>query len=400
MGTPGGDLIRVMAAGDRDAFARFYDRYAPLVFPFVLRIVRDRADAADVLQDVFWEAWRGAAAYDSARGTPEAWIITRARTRAIDRVRAVRRRGETFVAAVDEATVGAPTPPGGDAAVRAEERQLVASALAQLSEAQRGTHARRRPPRLAHVGGGHGGRRRGGRGIHRHLGGRALRGAARPDGARDGSRQGAPHPQRGGAAGAGRALSRRRRALARSGHPGRGSARPGQGRERERADDLERRRRRASLRGRPAARARRQDLRAVDDHRWDPARGRALRRRRERPERLPHRARGRPRRGRGLRRHAGARGRHAGADGPDRPRVEVKTGLLPVIVATATLVIGCGREAPPALAPVMAAKVADVAEVNTPGGSPGLRAHGPLSRAPLRRLGYASRRHVRARGAA
>ena len=46
----------------------------------------------------------------------------------------------------------------------------------------------------------------------------------------------------------------------------------------------------------------------------------------------------------------------------------MKTGLLPVIVATATLVIGCGREAPPALAPVMAAKVADVAEVNTPGG--------------------------------
>src|SRR5207247_2629411 len=41
------------------------------------------------------------------------------------------------MAAVDEATVGAPTPPGGDAAVRAEERQLVASALAQLSEAQR-----------------------------------------------------------------------------------------------------------------------------------------------------------------------------------------------------------------------------------------------------------------------
>jgi len=133
MGTPGGDLIRAMAAGDRDAFARFYDRYAPFVFPFVLRIVRDRADAADVLQDVFWEAWRGAAAYDSARGTPEAWIITRARTRAIDRVRPVRRRGETFVAA----PAGPPPPPGGDAVMRAEDRQLVAGALAQLSEAQR-----------------------------------------------------------------------------------------------------------------------------------------------------------------------------------------------------------------------------------------------------------------------
>jgi len=137
MPTPGGELIRAMAAGNRDAFAQLYDRYAALVLPFVLRIVRERADAVEVLQDVFWEAWRGAAAYDPSRGTPEAWIITRARTRAIDRVRAVRRRSETFVAPVDEATVGAPTPPGGDAAVRAEERQLVTSALAQLSQAQR-----------------------------------------------------------------------------------------------------------------------------------------------------------------------------------------------------------------------------------------------------------------------
>ena len=133
MPTPGGELIRAMAAGNRDAFAQLYDRYAALVLPFVLRIVRERADAVEVLQDVFWEAWRGAAAYDPSRGTPEAWIITRARTRAIDRVRPVRRRGETFVAA----PAGPPPPPGGDAVMRAEDRQLVAGALAQLSEAQR-----------------------------------------------------------------------------------------------------------------------------------------------------------------------------------------------------------------------------------------------------------------------
>ena len=114
MPTPGGELIRAMAAGNRDAFAQLYDRYAALVLPFVLRIVRERADAVEVLQDVFWEAWRGAAAYDPSRGTPEAWIITRARTRAIDRVRPVRRRGETFVAA----TAGPPPPPGGDAVMR------------------------------------------------------------------------------------------------------------------------------------------------------------------------------------------------------------------------------------------------------------------------------------------
>ena len=137
MPTPGADLIRAMAAGDRDAFARFYDRYAPLVFGLVLRIVRHRADAADVLQDVFWEVWRGAAAYDPARGTPEAWIVMRSRARAIDRVRAVRRRGETFVAPVDEAVAAAPADPRDDAAERAEERELVATALALLPPAQR-----------------------------------------------------------------------------------------------------------------------------------------------------------------------------------------------------------------------------------------------------------------------
>jgi RNA polymerase sigma-70 factor, ECF subfamily len=102
MATIGADLVRQMAAGDRDAFAVFYDHYAPVVFPLILRIVRERADASDVLQEVFWEAWRDAPAYDSTRGSPEAWMVTRARTRAIDRIRSTRRWSETFVAHMDE----------------------------------------------------------------------------------------------------------------------------------------------------------------------------------------------------------------------------------------------------------------------------------------------------------
>src|SRR5499427_9825869 len=118
MATIGADLVRQMAAGDRDAFAVFYDRYAPVVFPLILRIVRERADASDVLQEVFWEAWRDAPAYDPTRGSPEAWMVTRARTRAIDRIRATRRRSETFVAPLDEAMAAAPADPSGDAAER------------------------------------------------------------------------------------------------------------------------------------------------------------------------------------------------------------------------------------------------------------------------------------------
>src|SRR2546428_7306669 len=75
----GAELIRQMVAGDREAFARFYDRYAPLVFPLIQRILRERADASDVLQEVFWEAWQGAAGYDPARGSPEAWPLARGR---------------------------------------------------------------------------------------------------------------------------------------------------------------------------------------------------------------------------------------------------------------------------------------------------------------------------------
>jgi RNA polymerase sigma-70 factor (ECF subfamily) len=133
----GVDLIRAMAGGDRDAFARFYDRYATLVYPLIVRIVRDRADAADVLQDVFWEAWQNADAYDAGRGTPEAWIVMRARARAIDRVRSVRRRSETFAVPLDDGAVAMGTEPVDDPAERAEVRSAVLGALAELSAPQR-----------------------------------------------------------------------------------------------------------------------------------------------------------------------------------------------------------------------------------------------------------------------
>src|SRR5207245_9685825 len=96
MATIGADLVRQMAAGDRDAFAVFYDHYAPVVFPLILRIVRERADASDVLQEVFWEAWRDAPADNSARGSPAAWVVTRARSRALTRVRSTGRWSRAF----------------------------------------------------------------------------------------------------------------------------------------------------------------------------------------------------------------------------------------------------------------------------------------------------------------
>lgn len=134
--TQGAELIRGMANGDQAAFGRFYDRYAPLAFAVIGRIVREPADAAEVLQDVFWEAWLSAGTYDPERGSPEAWIVMRARTRAIDRVRSVRKRTEVFGAPLADAAAKTPEP-GGDVATRASDRVTVKSALDGLPAAQR-----------------------------------------------------------------------------------------------------------------------------------------------------------------------------------------------------------------------------------------------------------------------
>jgi RNA polymerase sigma-70 factor (ECF subfamily) len=130
-------LITRIAAGDRDAFSRFYDLLAPVAFGLIRRVLRDPEAAADVLQEVFWQVWREAPQYDPGRGSPEAWLVMRAKTRAIDRLRSIRRRDRTFVAPVDESVARSRDESAENPAVMAEDRSLVQTALAQLPEPQR-----------------------------------------------------------------------------------------------------------------------------------------------------------------------------------------------------------------------------------------------------------------------
>jgi RNA polymerase sigma-70 factor, ECF subfamily len=80
-------LIGRIAAGDHEALGEFYDRFASMANGLALRILRNTSDAEEVVQEVFLQAWRQADRYDAARGTPEAWISTLARTRALDKLR-------------------------------------------------------------------------------------------------------------------------------------------------------------------------------------------------------------------------------------------------------------------------------------------------------------------------
>jgi RNA polymerase sigma-70 factor (ECF subfamily) len=81
------ELVAAVAEGDRGALGVLYDRFAPLVLGVGRRILRTESDAEDLLHDVFIEVWRHAHEFDTARGTVRAWVMMRARSRALDRVK-------------------------------------------------------------------------------------------------------------------------------------------------------------------------------------------------------------------------------------------------------------------------------------------------------------------------
>lgn len=127
-------LLRAVARGDESALADIYDRYRLILFGLILRILSDRAEAEDVLQEVFLQVWRRAGDFDEARGRGFTWLVTIARSRALDRLRASASRGRVATEAAQM-----PHDESGDAAadaVRSEQSEIVRQALSELSADQ------------------------------------------------------------------------------------------------------------------------------------------------------------------------------------------------------------------------------------------------------------------------
>src|SRR5262245_42805379 len=80
-------LLEQVGRGDRQAFGLLYDRHSRLVNSFAARILRDWTEAEDVAQEVFVQVWTQASRFDDLRGTWLAWLLTIAKTRALDRLR-------------------------------------------------------------------------------------------------------------------------------------------------------------------------------------------------------------------------------------------------------------------------------------------------------------------------
>ena len=130
-------LIARTGHGEEDAFAALYDATAPVVHGLVLRILGDRAAAEEVTGDVYLQVWRQAVRYDAARGTPVAWLLMLARSRAVDRLRAgAVRAGEREPLRAAEALPSTRPGPDEDAAL-AQRRARVSAALAGLPAEQR-----------------------------------------------------------------------------------------------------------------------------------------------------------------------------------------------------------------------------------------------------------------------
>jgi RNA polymerase sigma-70 factor (ECF subfamily) len=134
------ELISRMKAGDDDAFADFYDRFAPGLFSMIYAILRDQKESEDVLQEAFVQMWKRTSTYDPARSSLFTWAVMISRHKAIDRLRSRQRQTRLTEAVANEPgerTISTSAGRADNVLARSEERERVRAALAQLGEAQR-----------------------------------------------------------------------------------------------------------------------------------------------------------------------------------------------------------------------------------------------------------------------
>jgi RNA polymerase sigma-70 factor, ECF subfamily len=129
--------LQAMAAGNHAALGHCYDTMGPVIFSLAVRMLRDRAAAEDVTQDIFVQVWRQAGKYDTTRGSPEAWMLMIGRTRILDRLRS--RAAGVVLKSVGDNLPDAPDEDDWpeDLAISREDAVNVRQALAELPADQR-----------------------------------------------------------------------------------------------------------------------------------------------------------------------------------------------------------------------------------------------------------------------
>ena len=127
-------LIKQVSLADRAAFSRLYDLTSAKLFAIIVRIMPDRQEAEDALQDCYANLWRRAKSYDETRARAAAWLTMIARNAAIDRLR--RRKPATALAPAHEPVDDSPSPELS--ASDSEEARRLHACLSELTEAEGG----------------------------------------------------------------------------------------------------------------------------------------------------------------------------------------------------------------------------------------------------------------------
>ncbi len=139
-------LMARAGLGDRAAFATLYDRTSAHLLGVVLRINRDRAQAEDILQEVYVNVWRAAKSFDAAQSQPLTWLTSIARNRAIDSLRRSQTQPQMRSSRApggDEEetdvydTVADEAPGPLDLLSRASDARVLGTCMQQLSAPQR-----------------------------------------------------------------------------------------------------------------------------------------------------------------------------------------------------------------------------------------------------------------------
>jgi RNA polymerase sigma-70 factor, ECF subfamily len=129
-------VVRRMAGGDSPALGVFYNRWSGEVYATAISIVRGAQDAEEVVEDTFWQAWTQASRFDAARGEVRSWVLSIARTRALDKLKSVARRREEGLELAPPELLA--KEGGADDRIVEEERaSAIARALNDLPPGQR-----------------------------------------------------------------------------------------------------------------------------------------------------------------------------------------------------------------------------------------------------------------------
>jgi RNA polymerase sigma-70 factor, ECF subfamily len=87
------ELLKRSSRGDEGAFAEWYDATAARAFGLAVRVLRDRAQAEEVTQEVYLDCWRNSARFDETRGSALSWLLMIVHRKAVDRVRSAEAAG-------------------------------------------------------------------------------------------------------------------------------------------------------------------------------------------------------------------------------------------------------------------------------------------------------------------